>query len=74
MRNGEDLDPYMEECRHRNDWLKWKEAMQIELNLLTKREIFRPIVQTCKDVKPIGYKWVFVRKCNKNNEIIRYNT
>ena len=50
----------MEECLHRNDWSKWKEAMQAKLNSLTKREVFGPIVQTLKNVKPIGYKWVFV--------------
>ena len=46
--------------------------MQAELNSLTKREVFLPIVQTLEDVKPIGYKWVFVQKHNENNEIIRY--
>ena len=50
----------MEECLHRNDWSKWKEAMQAKLNSLTKREVFGPIVQTLENVKPIGYKWVFV--------------
>ena len=73
IRNDEDPEPQnMEECWHRNDWPKWKEAIQAELNSLTKREVFLPIVQTLEDVKPIGYKWVFVQKHNENNEIIRY--
>ena len=46
--------------------------MQTELNSLTKREVFGPIVQTPEDVKPVEYKWVFVRKHYENNEIIRY--
>ena len=54
MRNDEDLDPYMEECRHRNDWPKWKEAMQAKLNLLTKQEVFGLVLQTLEDVKPVG--------------------
>ena len=62
----------MEEYRHRNDLPKWKEAMQAELNSLMRREVFRPVVQKPKGVKPIGYKWVFVQKRNENNEIIRY--
>ena len=71
--NDEDPEPRnVEECRHRNDWSKWKEVIQAELNSLTKREVFRPVVQTLEDVKPVGYKWVFVRKHNDNNEIIRY--
>ena len=49
-----------------------EEAIQAELNSLTKREVFGPVVQTPEDVKPVGYKWVFVRKRNENNEIIRY--
>ena len=46
--------------------------MQTKLNSLTEREVFEPIVQTLEDVKFVGYKWVFVRKRNENNEIIRY--
>ena len=73
IRNDEDPEPRnVEECRHRNDWPKWKEAIQLELNSLTKREVFGPVVQTPEDVKPVGYKWVFVRNRNDNNEIIRY--
>ena len=37
-----------------------------------KRDVFGPVVQALKGVKPVGYKWVFVQKHNKNNEIIRY--
>ena len=46
--------------------------MQVELNLLMKQD--GPIVQTPKGVNPIGYKWVFVRNHNENNEIIRYKS
>ncbi|RVW57562.1 Retrovirus-related Pol polyprotein from transposon RE1 [Vitis vinifera] len=63
---------YLKIVRSQNDWPKWKEAIQAELNSLTKREVFGPVVQTLEDVKPVGYKWVFVRKRNENNEIIRY--
>ena len=73
MRNDEYQEPQtVNECRKMNDWLKWKEAIQIELNSLTKQEVFGPIVQTPRNIKPIGYKWVFVKKGNENDEIIRY--
>ena len=75
IRNDEDPKPRnMEGCWYRNDWPKWKEVIQVELNSLTKREVFGPVVQTPEDVKLVGYKWVFVWKCNVNNEIIRYKT
>ena len=73
IRNDEDLKPQnVEECRHRNDWPKWKEVIQENLNSLTKWKVFGPIVQTLEDIKSIGNKWVFVWKHNENNEIIRY--
>ena len=50
----------------------WKEAIQAELNSLSKHEVFGPVVRTPKGVMPVGYKWVFVRKRNEKNEIIRY--
>lgn len=68
-----DFEPRtVEECRRRHDWPKWKEAMEIELKSLEKREVFGQIAHTPKGVKPVGYKWVFVRKRNEKNEIVRY--
>lgn len=60
------------ECQNRHDWIKWKDAMQPELDSLNKRNVFGPIIPMPKTVKPVGYKWVFVRKRNEKNEIIRY--
>ena len=37
-----------------------------------KHKVFGPVVPTPNDVKPIGYKWVFVKKRNDKNEIARY--
>ena len=37
MRNDEDQEPQtVDECRKMNDWPKWKEVIQIELNSLAK--------------------------------------
>ena len=73
IKNNEDPKAQnLEECRHRNDWPKWKEVIQVELISLTKWEVFLFVVQTPEDVKHDGYKWVFVWKQNENNEIIRY--
>jgi hypothetical protein len=60
------------ECRNRQDWVKWKDAMQVELDSLNKRKVFGPIVPTPEAVKPVGNRWVFVRKRNEKNEIMRY--
>jgi len=46
--------------------------MQVKLHSLNKRIVFGPIVTASKSVKPVGYKWVFVRKRNKKYEITRY--
>jgi hypothetical protein len=43
--NDHEIEPQtVEQCRRRNDWPKWKEAIQAELNSLLKREVFGPIV------------------------------
>ncbi|GJT81215.1 retrotransposon protein, putative, ty1-copia subclass [Tanacetum coccineum] len=60
------------DCQSRPDWGKWKDAMQAELNSLNKRKVFRPIVTTPRDVKPIGCRWIFVQKRNEKNEVTRY--
>jgi hypothetical protein len=60
------------ECKKRPDWDKWKKAITAELISLDKREVFGPVSRTPCHIHPVGYKWVFVRKRNENNEISRY--
>ncbi|CAL9025327.1 unnamed protein product [Prunus brigantina] len=73
IKGHEDIEPrYVDECKERPDWPKWKDAIQVELNSLEKRGVFGPVVQTPQGVKPMGYKWVFTRKRNEKNEIARY--
>ncbi|KAI3706684.1 hypothetical protein L6452_24599 [Arctium lappa] len=63
IENEEDQEPKsVNKCMHRKDWPKWKDAIQAELNSLMKREVFGPV----------GHKWVFIRKRNEKNEIVRY--
>ena len=72
MKDNKDHEPQsVIECRQRNDWPKWQEAIQSELNSLAMK-FFGPIVQTPNGIKPVGYKWIFVRKRNEKNEIQRY--
>ena len=60
------------ECHQRQDWSKWEEAIKAELASLAKREVFGPITRNLDNVKPVGYKWVFVQKRNEKNEVVRY--
>ena len=46
--------------------------MKAELDSLAKREVFGPVVRTPEDVKPVGYRWVFVRKRNEKNKGVCY--
>ena len=62
----------MDECQYRKDWPKWKDYIPTKFESLEKWEVFGPIVQTPEVVKLVGYKWVFIRKCNGKNEIMRY--
>ena len=74
MQNNDNQEPQtINECQNRHDWEKWKDAIQAKLNCLSKREVFRPVVPTPENVKPVGYRWVLYKKRNENNEIVRYN-
>ena len=62
----------VDECRRRTDWSNWKQAIQVQLDSLAKRNVFRPVTPTSPHVKAVSYKWVFVRKRNEKNEIMYY--
>ena len=53
---------FITEYRQRHDWLKWEKAIQTELTFLAKRDVFKLVARTPDNVKPVGYKWVFVYK------------
>ena len=40
--------------------------------MLYKREVFSAVMPTPPGIFPVEYKWVFVRKRNENNEVVRY--
>jgi hypothetical protein len=70
-----DLDPEpntLVDCKKRSDWNDWKKAITAELLSLNKREVFGPVCLTPPHIRPVGHKWVFVRKRNENNEVVRY--
>jgi hypothetical protein len=62
----------MAECKKRSDWDKWKEAIEVEIDSLNKRNVFSAVRPTPPGILPVGYKLVFVRKRNKNNKVVRY--
>jgi hypothetical protein len=68
-----DPDPKtMVECKKRSELNKWKEAIEAELNSLKKRKVFTDVIPTPPRTFPIGFKWVFIKKRNENNEVVRY--
>ena len=60
------------EYQYRHDWHSWKKEIQPKLDSFSKRKVFGLVVQTPYNVKLVRYKWVFVRKHNENNKVIRY--
>jgi hypothetical protein len=62
----------MVECKGHSDWNKWKEAIEIQLNSLKKRKVFTEVIPIPPRIFPVGLKWVFIRKRNENNEVVRY--
>jgi hypothetical protein len=60
------------ECKQCSDWIKWKEAIEAELDSLRKREVFSNVIPTPPRTYHVGLKWVFIKKQNENNEVVRY--
>ena len=40
--------------------------------LVSKMRGFGHVFQTLENIKPVGYKWAFMRKRNENNDVTRY--
>ena len=54
---NEDHEPTsIYECMQQPNWLKWKEAINMELESLRKICVFGQIIWTPHDIKPVGYK------------------
>ena len=62
----------MAECKKRSDWDKWKEAIDVELASLAKREVFSLVITTPPKTFLVLFKCVFIWKRNENNEVVRY--
>ena len=73
--SNDNLDPEpksIAECWKLSNWVRWKQAIEAELDSLNKRKVFGFVVCIPQNVITVGYKWVFVRKRNANNEVGRY--
>ena len=60
-----DLDPEpntLADCKKRSDWKDWQQAITAELLSLNKRKVFGPVCRTPPHIRPVGHRWVFVRK------------
>lgn len=69
---SEDHEPRtIKDCKQNENWPKWKDVIEAKLNSLNKRNVFGPVFWTPTGVKPVAYKWVFVRKWNENGEVAR---
>jgi hypothetical protein len=62
----------MVECKKCSYLNKWKEAIEAKLNSLKKIKMFTEVIPTPPRTFPVGFKWVFAHKGNKNNEVVRY--
>lgn len=59
------------EAKSREDWAKWKEAMDAEIGQLKKLGTYT-LVDCPPDRKPVGCRWVFHLKLDHTGAISRY--
>ncbi|GBE79025.1 hypothetical protein SCP_0202220 [Sparassis crispa] len=71
-RNADADEPKtLSDAKRSLEWPKWEQAVQMELNQLQGMETWE-LVEPPEDRKPVGNKWVLVKKTNKEGEIIKY--
>ena len=61
----------LKEAKISPDWPEWEKAMKIELDLLSEKKTWE-LVQKPPNAVPIINKWVFIKKRNKEGEVIKY--
>ena len=60
------------EAQQGQDWSKWENAINSEIDSLIKRKVFGPITKAPANTHLIGYKWMFVKKTNDKGIVVRY--
>jgi hypothetical protein len=69
----EDNDPMnVEEAQRQADWPKWQEAMQAELDALKRRDVLSNVMEMPENCRPVGHRWVFVKKRDANGIVVRH--
>jgi len=61
----------LKNTRNSPDWLEWEKAIQSKLNQLHQMGTWW-LVEKPLDAIPIANKWMFIKKCNKAGEIIKF--
>ena len=61
----------LKEAKSSSDWPEWEQAMQEQLDLLKEMGTWE-MVQKPPYVVPIMNKWVFVKKWNKEGEVVKH--
>jgi hypothetical protein len=67
---GDKLDS-LGEAKESPDWPEWQIAMREELDLLKEKGTWE-LVQKPPNAVPLGNKWTYVKKCNKQGEVNRH--
>ena len=61
----------LEEAKRSPEWPEWEKAIKVELDQLTEMGTWN-LVDKSTEAIPISNKWVFLKKFNKDGEIIKY--
>ena len=67
-----DEDPTsLAEVRTRSDWLEWKKAMDEELALMAKYDVWDEVDKP-EDTNIVGCRWIFCIKRDASGKILKY--
>jgi len=68
---NDDTPSNLKEAKSSGEWPKWEQAINEELNMLNEMRTWE-LAEKPSDRKLIGNRWVFVKKCDTQGNVVRY--
>jgi hypothetical protein len=61
----------IKEAQNSQEWPKWEKVIEAELQQLAQKQTWE-LIKCPNEAIPIVYKWVFLRKYNRDGNLTKY--
>lgn len=71
MKSKNNIPKSLKEAKRSSEWHEWESAMRDELAQLLRKGTWKLVTKPDSAI-PITNKWVFMKKYNKNGDLLKY--